>query len=391
MKLLKLLILLLWHLAWLDLEFICLVWGAPDLGQRPQGARPGLTKAEGKERTPLGRSIFRPGGHSYGGGAPHARAKGGIGQTGGLTQPKKDEPKKLPARSVGPEPKSGHPPQTRQVATRTVTAKGQLSGGKVSPRAGSVPSPFLLKKAREPGPPREPKEPPRPPPITPHEYMLSLYRTLSDGDRKGGNSSVKSEAGLANTITSFIDKGQGEGGRACFGRESLNLGKVLVGVGARVWPRGWRSSGIYLTLTSFPAGAGNWRITPQGTQGLLKPRQVRGPVRLWQSWDLSAKNTDRLCETDLRQPGISLQGLVGPCRREGISGCLPCPKTAREGGEMRIVLGCTGVWQMKLCFLGGGGASDSGSNNVTLGKSYPSGSPFLRWECPGDWGGGSFM
>ena len=34
---------------------------------------------------------------------------------------------------------------------------------------------------------------------------------LSDADRKGGNSSVKLEAGLANTITSFIDKGQGEG------------------------------------------------------------------------------------------------------------------------------------------------------------------------------------
>lgn len=54
---------------------------------------------------------------------------------------------------------------------------------------------------------------------------------------------------------------------------------------------------------------------------------------------------------------------------------------------MRIVLGCTGVWEMKLCSLGRGGASDSGSNNVTLGKSYPSGSPFLRWGCPGDWGG----
>lgn len=58
---------------------------------------------------------------------------------------------------------------------------------------------------------------------------------------------------------------------------------------------------------------------------------------------------------------------------------------------MRIVLGCTGVWEMKLDFLGGGGASDSGANNVTLGKSYPSGSPFLKWGCPGDWGGGSFM
>ncbi|XP_026359153.2 growth/differentiation factor 5 [Ursus americanus] len=212
MRLPKLLTFLLWHLAWLDLEFICTVLGAPDLGQRPQGARPGLAKAEAKERPPLARSVFRPGGHSYGGGPANARAKGGTGQTGGLTQPKKDEPKKLPPRSGGPEPKPGHPPQTRQAATRTVTPKGQLPGGKAPPKAGSVPSPFLLKKARETGPPQEPKEPFRPPPITPHEYMLSLYRTLSDADRKGGNSSVKLEAGLANTITSFIDKGQDDRG-----------------------------------------------------------------------------------------------------------------------------------------------------------------------------------
>uniref|UniRef100_A0A452TEV8 Growth differentiation factor 5 n=1 Tax=Ursus maritimus TaxID=29073 RepID=A0A452TEV8_URSMA len=197
MRLPKLLTFLLWHLAWLDLEFICTVLGAPDLGQRPQGARPGLAKAEAKERPPLARSVVRPGGHSYGGGPANARAKGGTGQTGGLTQPKKDEPKKLPPRSGGPEPKPGHPPQTRQAATRTVTPKGQLPGGKAPPKAGSVP---------------KPKEPFRPPPITPHEYMLSLYRTLSDADRKGGNSSVKLEAGLANTITSFIDKGQDDRG-----------------------------------------------------------------------------------------------------------------------------------------------------------------------------------
>lgn len=206
MRLPTLLTLLLWQLAWLDLEFICTVLGAPGLGQRPPGARPALTKAEAKEKPNLARNIFRPGGL-----ATNARAKGGSGQTGDLTQPKKDEPKKLPPRLGSPESKPGHPPQTRQTAARTVTPKGQLPGGKAPPKAISVPSSFLLKKTREPGSPREPKEPFRPPPITPHEYMLSLYRTLSDADRKGGNSSVKLEAGLANTITSFIDKGQGEG------------------------------------------------------------------------------------------------------------------------------------------------------------------------------------
>lgn len=43
--------------------------------------------------------------------------------------------------------------------------------------------------------------------VIPHDYMLSLYWSLSSGDL---NSSALHEAGLANTITSFVDKGQGK-------------------------------------------------------------------------------------------------------------------------------------------------------------------------------------
>lgn len=42
--------------------------------------------------------------------------------------------------------------------------------------------------------------------VTPHDYMLALYWSLSSGDVNG---SALHEAGLANTITSFVDKGQG--------------------------------------------------------------------------------------------------------------------------------------------------------------------------------------
>ncbi|XP_056243268.1 growth/differentiation factor 5 [Seriola aureovittata] len=45
--------------------------------------------------------------------------------------------------------------------------------------------------------------------VIPHDYMLSLYWSLSTGDL---NSSALHEAGLANTITSFVDKGQDERG-----------------------------------------------------------------------------------------------------------------------------------------------------------------------------------
>ncbi|KAF7207411.1 growth/differentiation factor 5 [Nothobranchius furzeri] len=52
---------------------------------------------------------------------------------------------------------------------------------------------------------KSPKPGARQPVVTPHDYMLSLYWSLSSGD-------VNSSAALANTITSFVDKGQDEHG-----------------------------------------------------------------------------------------------------------------------------------------------------------------------------------
>ncbi|KAF4083558.1 hypothetical protein AMELA_G00143570 [Ameiurus melas] len=52
------------------------------------------------------------------------------------------------------------------------------------------------------------RERPRQPVVTPHDYMLSLYWSLSTGQI---NRSAMHEAGMANTITSFVDKGQGIG------------------------------------------------------------------------------------------------------------------------------------------------------------------------------------
>lgn len=52
----------------------------------------------------------------------------------------------------------------------------------------------------------ETRETPRQPIVTPHDYMLSLYWSLSTGQM---NRSAMYEAGMANTITSFVDKGEG--------------------------------------------------------------------------------------------------------------------------------------------------------------------------------------
>lgn len=49
-------------------------------------------------------------------------------------------------------------------------------------------------------------EAPKHPLVTPHDYMLSLYWSLTSGEV---NTSVLHEAGMANTITSFVDRGQG--------------------------------------------------------------------------------------------------------------------------------------------------------------------------------------
>ncbi|XP_028666441.1 growth/differentiation factor 5 [Erpetoichthys calabaricus] len=51
---------------------------------------------------------------------------------------------------------------------------------------------------------------PKHPHVTPHDYMLSLYKTLSEAERVGFNTSAAQQAGLANTITSFVEKGQEE-------------------------------------------------------------------------------------------------------------------------------------------------------------------------------------
>ncbi|XP_067840444.1 growth/differentiation factor 6-A [Heptranchias perlo] len=43
--------------------------------------------------------------------------------------------------------------------------------------------------------------------VLPHEYMMSLYRTLSESESKGLNSSLVRARTRANTVTSFVDQG----------------------------------------------------------------------------------------------------------------------------------------------------------------------------------------
>lgn len=45
--------------------------------------------------------------------------------------------------------------------------------------------------------------------IEPHDYMISIYKTFSAAEKLGLNASFFRSSKAANTITSFVDEGQG--------------------------------------------------------------------------------------------------------------------------------------------------------------------------------------
>ncbi|XP_024292885.1 growth/differentiation factor 6-A-like [Oncorhynchus tshawytscha] len=83
------------------------------------------------------------------------------------------------------------------------------------------------------------KDPPINDTIVPHEYMVSLYRTLSEIESRGLNSSAPRTARLANTVTSFVDQGKdhsswGSGQRYLFDLSSLSRTDELVEAELRI-------------------------------------------------------------------------------------------------------------------------------------------------------------
>lgn len=112
-------------------------------------------------------------------------------------------------RASAPAALSTHPgknaaAQTNgKVGARTVPAVGRTAqAGAMTAQRGFSPVAQRSSKVLS----KTVKDLPKHPLVTPHDYMLSLYWSLSTGEV---NSSVLHEAGLANTITSFVDKGQG--------------------------------------------------------------------------------------------------------------------------------------------------------------------------------------
>ncbi|XP_077315689.1 growth/differentiation factor 5 [Lithobates pipiens] len=212
MKILRFIHLLLWYLTWDYLSLVPLLLGLSEQGHTHPGPKLEIPIAGGKEKTSLLKAnITRSGNVGHAVAAAKARSKSTVAQTKVLLA-KNDEAKKETLKRPTAEIKNGNT-ENKQPGEKIVNTRPLLIGGKASTKIVNVHADsagFKPKKPANPITEKEQKDTFKHPLITPHEYMLSLYRALSDAERKGVNGSLKLEAGLANTITSFIDKGQDE-------------------------------------------------------------------------------------------------------------------------------------------------------------------------------------
>ncbi|XP_027308291.3 growth/differentiation factor 6 [Anas platyrhynchos] len=142
-----------------------------------------------------------------------------------------------------------------------------------------------------------------PPRAEPHEYMLSLFRTYSIAEKLGINASFFQSSKSANTITSFVDRGQDDLSPAPLRRQkylfdvsTLSDKEELVGAELRLFRRPPRGrppppppppaapllqlfpclSPLPLGSRSLEAGPGGWEVfdVRQGLRGERPRRQL---------------------------------------------------------------------------------------------------------------------
>uniref|UniRef100_A0A8C5QQI2 Growth/differentiation factor 5 n=1 Tax=Leptobrachium leishanense TaxID=445787 RepID=A0A8C5QQI2_9ANUR len=213
MKTLKYIHFLLWYLTWDCLISVHAALGHADQGQQDQpGAKLVISARGGIDKIPLFKvNASKAGNARHEVGTAKARTKGAIVQPRVLPV-QGDDSKKQVAKHPVPETKI-EDSKVKQSAVKPGNAQPPQTGSRAPTKIVNIHADstgFKPKKATSPHLEKEQKDTFKHPLITPHEYMLSLYRTLSEAEKKGINGSLKLEAGQANTITSFIDKGQDE-------------------------------------------------------------------------------------------------------------------------------------------------------------------------------------
>ncbi|XP_076124678.1 growth/differentiation factor 5 [Alosa pseudoharengus] len=187
-----------------------------------------------------------------------------------------------------------------KAGARTVPAAGRTGPARaVSAQRGFSPLAQRSSKVL----PKTDTDPPKHPLVTPHDYMLSLYWSLSTGEV---NTSVLHEAGLANTITSFVDKGQDDRlpqlrrQRYSFNISSLDK-EGLLGAELRILrkrltePRKPQALGGPVTLRLYTCAAGKQKAS------LLQSRPIEDhAISKWEVFDIwklfkSFRNVAQLC------------------------------------------------------------------------------------------------
>ncbi|XP_053549479.1 growth/differentiation factor 5 [Bombina bombina] len=212
MKILRYIPLLLWYLTWDYLDLFPPVLGHPEQVQSHSGTKIGISVGTEKEKILLPKvNTSRAGNPNHGGSTSKTRTKG-TSIAAKVILPKNEDSKKPDSKRVSLDTKNGNS-EIKHFGVKVGNPRVLQINSKASSKLINIHSDstgFKTKKTTNPLIEKEQKDTFKHPLITPHEYMLSLYRTLSDTERKGVNGSLKLEAGLANTITSFIDKGQDE-------------------------------------------------------------------------------------------------------------------------------------------------------------------------------------
>ncbi|XP_048831188.1 growth/differentiation factor 6-A [Brienomyrus brachyistius] len=133
--------------------------------------------------------------------------------------------------------------------------------------------------------------------VVPHEYMISLYRTLSGIERRGANGSLSRSPRHANTVTSFVDQGKDHpsaepGQRYLFDISSLSRADELVGAELRILRRPppnlplalSQDGNLYrMLLYTCPEGGATRRLLDSRTVDLLDTGSAK-----WEAFDVWA-------------------------------------------------------------------------------------------------------
>ncbi|XP_028836820.1 growth/differentiation factor 6-A [Denticeps clupeoides] len=117
-------------------------------------------------------------------------------------------------------------------------------------------------------------------PVVPHDYMISIYRTYSAAEKLGMNASFFRSSKSANTITSFVDRGQDDfsrGQQYLFDVSTLSDREELVGAELRIFRK---------VPADVRSGSYGLRLLPCRSERLLDSRTLHPQESRKAGWEV---------------------------------------------------------------------------------------------------------